>query len=203
MYKFESIFKIQALPRVNIAIFASGSGSNADKILSYFSGHSSIKVALIVCNRKEAGVWQIAENHGVKCCYSNKTSLYESNDIISLLQEEGIDWIILAGFLLKIPNNILESYPDKIINIHPALLPKFGGKGMYGLHVHKAVVAANESETGITIHLVNENYDEGRVIAQFSTPVSSLDSAEDVQKKVQQLEHQYFPKSIENYILEN
>ncbi|TXC85403.1 phosphoribosylglycinamide formyltransferase [Luteibaculum oceani] len=194
-------FKLQALPQLNLAIFASGSGTNAEAIISHFKGHSKIQVKLVVTNKKEAGIWKVADRNQVPCYHAKKSTLYESNDIVTLLKEKHINWIILAGFLLKIPKNILEAYPNEIINIHPALLPKFGGKGMYGMHVHKAVVEANEKETGITIHKVNENYDEGAIISQFSTAVHPDDTPEDVQQKVQQLEHKHFPREIEKHLL--
>ena len=187
----------------HIAIFASGSGSNAEKIIQHFSSQTLIKVSLVVCNRKEAGIWDIAKSHNIPSAYFPKSKLYDSNDIIKILQAHHCNWIVLAGFLLKIPASVLEAYPNKIINIHPALLPKFGVKGMYGMHVHKAVQEAGETETGISIHLANENYDEGQMIAQHRCELNKSDDAEDIRAKVQALEHKFFAIEIEQYIRKN
>lgn len=198
---FESDFKIQALQKTAIAIFASGSGTNAEKIMQHFQAHDSISIKLLVCNRKDAGVWEKAKAYKIPGVYCPKSRFYESNDIVNILKEEGIDWIVLSGFLLKIGKNILDCYPNRIINIHPALLPKYGGPGMYGMHVHKAVAENGEKESGISIHLANENYDEGAMIAQYHCDLEPNDGPEEIQQKVQQLEHAHFAPSIEKYIL--
>ena len=184
-----------------IAILASGSGSNAENIVQHFKNHPEISVSCIVCNRREAKVFERAKKLQIPSYYFPKTDFYQTEKVLQLIKEKA-DWIVLAGFLLKIPQNILDVFPNNIINIHPALLPKFGGKGMYGMNVHKAVRKMNEPETGITIHMVNENYDDGAVIYQAKTPVSKSDTPEDIAAKIHQLEQKYFPKVIENTILQ-
>lgn len=184
----------------NIAIFASGSGSNAERIVEYFSGSEEINVKLFLCNNPEAGVIQRAERLNIPLVMFNRQA-FKSGEVVKILQENKIDWVILAGFLWLVPQNMVEAFPNKIINIHPALLPKFGGKGMYGHFVHEAVVANKETESGITIHYVNENYDEGAIIFQASYPVLPSDTPEDVAKKGQVLEHKHFPEVIEKVIL--
>jgi phosphoribosylglycinamide formyltransferase-1 len=180
-----------------VALFASGSGSNAENIVRYFLNNEGISFPLIVSNKKDAYVHERAKQLKIPS-YTFKKEAFENGEALRLLQETGIDFIVLAGFLLKVPENILSVYPDKIINIHPALLPKFGGKGMYGSHVHEAVVANKEKESGITIHYVNENYDEGQIIFQAKCEVLPTDSPDDVAAKVHALEYEYFPKVIEN-----
>jgi phosphoribosylglycinamide formyltransferase-1 len=186
---------------IRIAILASGSGSNAENIVQHFNNHPEIKVSCIVCNRRDAKVFQRAKKLEIPSHYFPKSDFYQSEKVLHLLKEQA-DWIVLAGFLLKIPQNILDAFPDNIVNIHPALLPKFGGKGMYGMHVHKAVREMNETETGITIHRVNENYDEGAVLYQAKTFVSKSDTPEDIAAKIHLLEQKHFPKVIENTILQ-
>ena len=183
-----------------IAIFASGSGSNAENIINYFSGRPDISFPFILCNKKEAFVHERAKKLHIPSITFDKTQL-ENGEILSLLQKEEIDFIVLAGFLLKVPENILSAYPNKIINIHPALLPKYGGMGMYGMKVHEAVVANGEKESGITIHYVNEKYDEGAIISQYTCEVLPDDSPEDVAQKVHALEYEYFPGVIENLLI--
>jgi phosphoribosylglycinamide formyltransferase-1 len=183
-----------------IAIFASGSGSNAENIVNYFSGRSDISFPFILCNKKDAFVHERAKNLRVPSITFDRIQL-ENGEILSLLQKEGVDFIVLAGFLLKIPENILSFYPDRVVNIHPALLPKYGGKGMYGMKVHEAVVANGEKESGITIHYVNEQYDEGAIISQYKCEVLPGDSPEDVAQKVHELEYEYFPRVIEKVII--
>jgi len=178
-----------------IAIFASGAGSNAENIIRYFSGSPESVFPVIISNRPDAGVHERAEKLGIPS-YSFKKSEFDTGDVLKFLQDNAIDFIVLAGFLLKIPDNLLKAYPNKIINIHPALLPKFGGKGMYGSHVHEALVAAGEKESGITIHYVNENYDEGQIIFQARCPVLPTDSPDDVATKVHALEYEHFPRII-------
>jgi len=182
-----------------IAIFASGGGSNAQKIINYFKGDDKIEVALIVSNDTNAGVINRAQTEEIPFYILQKGELEELEFSEVLLALE-IDFIVLAGFLKKIPADILEVYPNKIINIHPALLPKYGGKGMYGSNVHKAVVAAGEKESGMTIHYVNANYDEGNIIEQHKVNLLSSDTAEDCARKVLELEHQYFAPCVEKLL---
>lgn len=183
-----------------LAIFASGTGSNAKQLIDYFSGNKDISVALLVSNRKEARALEIARNSNVPAVNFTKEEFYNSSTVIEKLVSEKIDFIVLAGFLIKIPDNILKAYENKIINIHPALLPDFGGKGMYGLNVHKAVIESGKKESGITIHLVNEHYDEGRILYQAKCPVLENDTAEILATRVQELEHRYFPEVVEHFI---
>lgn len=183
----------------NIAIFASGSGSNAERIYEYFQDNSEVNISIILCNNPEAGVIARAERLHIPLVMFDRAAL-KSGEVVRILQENATDWVILAGFLWLIPANMVDAFPNKIINIHPALLPKFGGKGMYGHFVHEAVVANKEIESGITIHFVNEHYDEGNIVFQASYPVLPTDSPEDVAKKGQVLEHEHFPKVIENVI---
>lgn len=183
-----------------IVIFASGSGSNAENIIKYFRSTTTAVVTKVLCNNKNAKVFERCKNLEIDCLLFSKNEFFESNTVLELVKKNA-DYIVLAGFLLKIPRNIIEAYPNKIINIHPALLPKYGGKGMYGMHVHNAVKENNEDETGITIHFVNENYDEGAIIFQAKTPVFSNDNPNDIALKVHQLEYQYFPRVIEDVIL--
>ena len=184
----------------NIAIFASGSGSNAERIVEYFTDSQQISVKLFLCNNPEAGVIQRAEKLQIPLFMFDRPT-FKSGEVVKILQENQIDWVILAGFLWLIPKNMVEAFPNRIINIHPALLPKYGGKGMYGHFVHEAVVENKETESGITIHFVNEHYDEGGVIFQESFPVLPTDTSEDVARKGQVLEHKYFPEVIERVIL--
>ena len=183
-----------------IAIFASGSGSNAENIINYFSGSPNVSFPIILSNKKEAFVHERAKKMQIPSITFDKMQL-ENGEVLALLQKEGIDFIVLAGFLLKVPENILAAYPNKIVNIHPALLPNYGGKGMYGMKVHEAVVANGEKESGITIHYVNEHYDEGAIIAQYKCEVLPTDSPDDVAEKVHALEYKYFPRVIEGVIV--
>lgn len=187
---------------INIAIFASGSGSNAENIANYFENNPNVKVAAIISNKANAFVHERAKKINIESNTFSKQQFEETSDVLDYLVLRDIDYIILAGFLLKVPNNLLTAYPNKIINIHPALLPKFGGRGMYGDNVHKAVVEANELESGITIHYINENYDEGAIIFQAKCEVLPTDTYEDVAAKVHALEYKYFPEVIEG-ILQN
>ncbi|MBC7408414.1 MAG: phosphoribosylglycinamide formyltransferase [Arcicella sp.] len=184
----------------NIAIFASGSGSNAERIFEYFVDSEQINVKLVLCNNPEAGVIQRAERLQIPLIIFDRLA-FKSGEVVKILQHNQIDWVILAGFLWLVPKNVVEAFPNRIINIHPALLPKFGGKGMYGHFVHEAVVENNETESGITIHFVNEHYDEGGVIFQASFPVLYTDIPADVARKGQVLEHKHFPEVIERTIL--
>jgi phosphoribosylglycinamide formyltransferase-1 len=182
-----------------IALFASGSGTNVENIVCYFQNNIQIVFPLIISNNVDAYVHERAKKLGIPSFTINKKG-FETGEVLKLLKEYDIDWIVLAGFLLKIPQNMIDAYPDKIINIHPALLPKYGGKGMYGSHVHEAVVANKETESGITIHYVNENYDEGKHLFQAKCPILSTDTPEDVARKVHELEYKYFPLIIEKLI---
>jgi phosphoribosylglycinamide formyltransferase-1 len=183
-----------------LAILASGNGSNAAVICHYFKNHPKISVTWIGSNKQDAYVLQRARDMGIESGVFNKQTL-ESDAFSLVLKEMGITHIILAGFLLKIPLHLVHTYADKIINIHPALLPKYGGKGMYGHFVHEAVIEAGDKISGITIHLVNEKYDEGRILFQASCEVSPSDSIDTLTKKIHQLEHRYFSEIIEDYVL--
>jgi phosphoribosylglycinamide formyltransferase 1 len=187
---------------MNIVIFASGGGSNARKIMEHFDGHPSIKIVLVVSNKTDAGVLAIADEFGIEHLIISKSMLYDSAFMLNALASSGANFIVLAGFLLLIPTYLVENFEQRIINIHPALLPKFGGKGMHGSHVHEAVRAANEVETGITIHFCNAVYDEGSIIFQANCPISSEDSPKDIARKVLELEHYFFPKVIEQLLIE-
>ncbi len=183
-----------------IAIFASGTGSNAEKIIQYFNSHSSVAVDLVVSNRKNAGVLKMAEANGVDTLIIERSSFYGSTNILNTFRERDISYLILAGFLWLIPEKLIERFPKKIINIHPALLPAYGGKGMYGMNVHKAVFNAKEKESGISIHFVNAHYDEGELIFQAKCPIHSSDTPATIAAKVLQLEHQHFAEVIERVI---
>ena len=184
----------------NIAIFASGSGTNAENIIRYLQENDFIRVALVLSNRSDAYVLERANRLKVPSKVFLKDDWISGEQILALLREYNIDFIVLAGFLVRVPDVLLHAYPDKIINIHPALLPKFGGKGMYGDRVHEAVVTAGEKESGITIHYINEHYDEGNTIFQAKCPVLPEDSPADVAKKVHSLEYEYYPQVIEKLL---
>lgn len=183
-----------------IVVFASGSGTNAENIIKFFNHTKTAKVTMVLCNNEHAKVFDRCKRLNVICLHV-KRSEFNTLDIVENILINEADYIILAGFLLKIPEHIIDAFPDKIINIHPALLPKYGGKGMYGMHVHKAVKENNETETGITIHYVNENYDEGAIIFQAKTSLNESDSPEKIAEKIHVLEQKYFPKVIEEVIL--
>jgi phosphoribosylglycinamide formyltransferase-1 len=180
-----------------LAIFASGGGTNAQKIIEYFYRDKQVEVSLIVSNKPNAYVITRAKNNNIPTFLIDRESFYENRDIGGELRKYNIDYIILAGFLWLIPEYLIDLYPDKIINIHPALLPKYGGKGMYGIHVHRAVRENNEPFSGISIHYVNQKYDEGELIFQASTKINATDSPYEIAEKVQKLEHKYFPMVIE------
>ena len=182
---------------LRIAIFASGSGSNAENIVHYFSGSSEFQFPLIISNQTNAYIHKRAETLKIPSFTFTKEQFFDAKPVLELLTEYNIDAIVLAGFLLKIPTLLIQHFQDKIINIHPALLPKFGGKGMYGIKVHQAVKEAGEPETGITIHYVNENYDDGNILFQARCPISADDTAEMIAAKVHLLEHEYYPQIIE------
>ena len=184
-----------------IAIFASGTGSNAQKILSHFKTSNKIDVALIVSNKTNAGVLNFAKEYSVPTLIIDREKFLKGDGYVPELQAARIDWIILAGFLWKIPVSLLNHWEKRIINIHPALLPKYGGKGMYGEAVHRAVLAANEKESGITIHYVDEQYDHGATIFQATCSVLSTDLVENLAEKIHALEHLHYPVVIEKVIL--
>ena len=187
-----------------IVLFASGSGSNVENIIRYFHDRrNSVAVAAVLTNKSNAKVLDRCNYLNVNGLYFNRNAFYQTDCVLDILKALNPDLIILAGFLWKMPEKIIQNFPDKIINIHPALLPKYGGKGMYGNHVHQAVKNQGETETGITIHYVNENYDEGATIFQAKTIISSDDSVEDIAKKVHELEYEHFPKTIEKLLFEN
>ncbi len=180
----------------NLIIFASGAGTNAAAIINWFKANGKARVSLIVCNKPQAGVLKIAERENIPTLLIDKQSI-QSDEFITTLRSHNPTLIVLAGFLWKIPATMTTTFPDKIINIHPALLPKYGGKGMYGHHVHEAVIAAGEQESGITIHYVNEAYDEGNTIVQAHCPVVAGDTPNSLAARIHQLEHYYFPRVIE------
>ena len=184
----------------NVAIFASGSGTNAENISRYFSKSETVKVAVVLSNNKNVGVHDRVNKLGIPSFVFSRDEFVEGTPILAKLAEYQIDLIVLAGFMNKISDTLLNAYPGKIINIHPALLPKHGGKGMYGMHVHEAVVAAGEKESGITIHYINENYDEGDIIFQATCEVLPADTAEEVATKVHALEYAHYPHVIEEVL---
>lgn len=182
-----------------IAIFASGRGSNAEAIIDY-SKNSNFEVALIVSNKPDALVLELAKKHHIPSLIVGKNTFYNASTILEALQSFDIKWIVLAGFLWLIPEYLVEKFPNKIINIHPSLLPKFGGKGMYGKRVHQAVFEAKAKESGITIHFVNNEYDKGDIVFQKATPIAPTDNPEAIAQKVLHLEHEYLPKVIETLV---
>jgi phosphoribosylglycinamide formyltransferase-1 len=184
---------------MRLAILASGSGSNAEKIMEHFAQSSKGEIALVASNKADAGVLARAAKFGVPTFTFTRKEM-EAGVLLDKLQEEQIDWVILAGFLLKVPDELIRAFPNRMVNIHPALLPNYGGKGMYGHHVHEAVKAAGDPVSGITIHLVNEHYDEGEIIFQAATTIAPEDSAETIGQKVLALEHKYFAEVIEGLL---
>ena len=184
-----------------LAVFASGSGTNFQQICEYFKEkNGDIKVELLVVNKANAYVLERAKQLNVKSVYFNREDFYSTDKVVEYLLENQIDFIVLAGFLWLVPSNILKNYENKIINIHPALLPKYGGKGMHGHHVHQAVIAAKEQESGITIHYVNEKYDEGNIIFQAKCSITPEDTADSLAEKIHLLEKEHFPKVIDNLL---
>ena len=183
---------------LKIALFASGSGSNAENIVHYFSQNSNFSFPLIISNKSDAFIHIRAKKLKIPSFTFSREDFTDGEKILFLLKEYNIDCIVLAGFLLKIPQLLIHAFPDKIINIHPALLPKHGGKGMYGMRVHEAVAEANDTESGITIHYVNSNYDEGSIILQVTCQVDPSDTPEMIAEKVHALEYEHFPKVIED-----
>lgn len=191
-----------ALRMIRLAVFASGAGSNARKIIEHFNKQPSgvAKVSLVVCNKPGAGVLDIAAAAGIETLIIEREQFLKGNGYVAELRNRGIGFVVLAGFLWKVPATLIEAFPRRIVNIHPALLPKWGGKGMYGAHVHNAVIAAGEPESGITIHYVDEHYDHGDTIFQARCPVSAGDTPEALAEKVHVLEHRHYPEVIEQVV---
>lgn len=183
-----------------IAILASGSGSNAENIVSHFKSSSDVEISIILSNKKDAFVLERASKLNIPAQSFNRNDFYETNTIVDLLKKKHIDLVVLAGFLWLVPNSLIQAFPNAIVNIHPALLPNYGGKGMYGVHVHNAVIANKEKESGITIHLVNEKYDDGETILQAKCYIDENDTAEDLANKIHELEYKHFPRAIESYL---
>jgi len=182
-----------------IVLFASGSGSNAENIIQYFKGSEAVEIVAVISNKPEAKVLERAANHQVSSFVFLKDD-FSTDKVLNKIQEIKPDLIVLAGFLLQFPSNIIALYPNKIINIHPALLPKYGGKGMYGMNVHKAILENNETETGISIHFVDEHYDNGDMIFQQKVSITDCKTPEAIAQKVHELEHEHFPKVIERLL---
>ena len=185
---------------ISIAIFASGSGTNAQKIMEHFDNHPAIRIKLVLSNKPDAGVLLRAANFFIPTHIFSRKDFYETDEVINQLTGHQINYIVLAGFLWLVPVPLIRAFPGRIVNIHPALLPRFGGKGMYGMRVHEAVVARKEPETGITIHLVNEEYDKGKILFQARCAVQPGDTPETVAHKVHALEHAHFAQVIERWI---
>ena len=185
---------------INIAVFASGSGTNFQAIADYLKGHTYINVKLLLCNKPGAKVLDRAEMAGVNSIVFSRQELETSGRIIGILNKHEISFIVLAGFLQLIPRDMIISYPDRIVNIHPALLPKFGGRGMYGARVHEAVIASGDSYSGITIHMVNEEYDKGSIVAQYTCEVMNDDTPESLASRIHKLEHYWYPRVIERLL---
>lgn len=201
MKSTSSLNALHARPR-RVAIFVSGSGTNCENIIRYFAQSTTIQISLVLSNKSDAYALTRAKRLGVPTIIVPKKDFNDVSILLPILQSNAIDFIVLAGFLLMIPNFLIAAFPKRMINIHPALLPKFGGKGMYGHHVHEAVKAAGETETGFTVHWVSDVCDGGEIIAQYRTPLDSTDSVEDIAEKEHQLEMKYFPSVIEKVITE-
>lgn len=182
---------------LKIALFASGSGSNAENIIKYFSANEKFTFPVIISNKRDAYVHERAKLLQIPSVTFSREDFIKGEPVLDFLKEHEIDYIVLAGFLLRVPDVLINTFPDKIINIHPALLPKYGGKGMYGHHVHEAVAAAGETESGITIHYVNAHYDEGNIIFQAKCPVLPTDTPDMIAEKVHALEYEHYPRVIE------
>ncbi|MEI6888920.1 MAG: phosphoribosylglycinamide formyltransferase [Bacteroidota bacterium] len=186
---------------INLAILASGSGTNTQQICEYFADHPSIRVKLILSNKANAYVLTRAQQLGITHHFFDRITFYNTNSISLMLKAEGISFLVLAGFLWLIPGNLLNAFPGRIVNIHPALLPKYGGKGMYGERVHEAVIKSGERESGISIHYVNEHYDEGDIIFQARCPVLPEDTAASLAGRIHELEYEYYPRMIEKIVM--
>lgn len=187
--------------KTRIGIFASGTGSNAINLINYFRNHSSIEIGFVLSNKSEAPVLNSAKSLGIEVIYRPNEEVANGNSLLEICQAHNIDWIVLAGYLRLIPIPLIHAYENKIVNLHPSLLPKYGGKGMHGTHVHKAVIEAKENESGITVHFVNEEFDKGRIIAQFRCSISNKDTVESLAHKIHVLEQSYLPVVIEKTIL--
>lgn len=183
-----------------IVIFASGSGTNAENIIKYFQNSENTKILAVFSNKKHAGALERAHNLNVKALHFDREAFYNSNEVLNLLKDMQPDLIVLAGFLWLFPTNIIEQFPNRIINIHPALLPKYGGKGMYGSKVHETIIGEKEKESGITIHYVNEKYDEGQTIFQATTRIDENDTPESLASKIHELEYKHFPEVIQQLL---
>lgn len=187
----------------NMAIFASGSGSNCENVIRYFESSDRVAVTLVVSNKPDAYVLERARKLGVPTAVVSKAELNDANVMLPLLRSHGVDFVVLAGFLPLVPDFLIEAFPRRMVNLHPALLPKYGGKGMWGHHVHEAVKAAGETETGMTVHYVSSVCDGGEIIAQYRAPLAPTDTADDIAEKEHELEMKYFPKVIEKLMLED
>ena len=183
-----------------IVIFASGSGTNAENLIKFFHNRDNVSVIQVLTNNPHAKVIERCNTLKTSCLSFNRIALYHTNDLLNILKNNNPDLIVLAGFLWKFPENILDAFPNKVINVHPALLPNYGGKGMYGMHVHEAVVKNKETVTGITIHYVNEHYDDGAIIFQAKCEVDKSDTAKDVAGKIHELEMKHFPQIVDNLL---
>ncbi len=192
---------MEDFPIKKIILFASGSGTNVENIVRYFQDRPNITISTVLTNNREAKVIERCNNLNISILYFNRCAFSSSDVVLKLLKALEPDLIVLAGFLLKVPANLIAHFPKKIINIHPALLPKYGGKGMYGSHVHEAIARNNDTETGITVHYVNENYDEGAIIFQKSISITPADNASVIAEKVHRLEYEYYPKVIEKLLM--
>lgn len=185
-----------------IAIFASGTGSNAEQIIRFLKEKDSlVEINVILTNKKQAGIYTVASDNKIEIKYFENKVFEEADEVVNFLKKREVKWIVLAGFLRKIEPPFLKEFTDKIINLHPSLLPKFGGKGMYGSHVHQAVIDSGEKESGISIHLVNAEFDKGKILFQASCKVEKGQTVEELNKNIQKLEHSYFPKVVEETIL--
>jgi phosphoribosylglycinamide formyltransferase-1 len=189
------------MSQLNIAIFASGNGSNAEKFFEHFRNHDSIKISCLLSNNADAFALTRAENNQVPTFTFNRQEFRETETVLHYLQDKGVTHIVLAGFMWLVPQYLIQAYPNRIVNIHPALLPKYGGKGMYGDHVHNAVIENKEDESGITIHYVNEIYDDGKIIFQGRCKVLPNDDSDTLAQRIHQLEYEYYPKVVEAVVL--
>ena len=187
---------------IRIGIFASGEGTNAQRFMDYFKDNGEIAISLIITNNPKANVINRAGKMGIACMVIDRNTFYNTNKVVDELKEK-VDFIVLAGFMWMVPENLIKAFRGKMVNIHPALLPAYGGKGMYGMNVHKAVVANREKKSGITIHFVNEHYDEGKIIFQEECPVSDRDTPETLAENIHRLEHEFYPKVVEKLLLGN
>lgn len=200
-YRSKGTFYLCGMAKQRIGIFASGTGSNALNLIRTFEGHDSLEVGLVLSNVETAPVLKGSYDLGIPIFYMSNEDVANGGLLRSFCQDQKLDWIVLAGYLRKIPAELIRAYPNRMINLHPSLLPKFGGKGMYGSNVHKAVLEAGETETGITIHFVNEEFDKGQKIAQFHCQLDENDNLQSVQKKISQLEQTFLPTVVEATIL--